>query len=81
MGARRAVGPRRGNPVWAFPRSALYKWKEQLSEQGEDAFQGLGFMPAGPPDELTRLKKELADVKMERNILKKAQAYFARERK
>ena len=32
-----------------LPRSALYKWKEQLSEQGEEAFQGLGCRPAGPP--------------------------------
>ena len=46
--------------------SALYKWKEQLSEQGEEAFQGLGCRPAGPPDELTRLKKKLADTEMER---------------
>lgn len=29
--------------------------------------------------EINRLKKELADVKMERDILKKATAYFARE--
>ena len=29
--------------------------------------------------ELTRTKKELAGVKMERDILKKAAAYFARE--
>ncbi len=62
-------------------RSALYKWKEQLREQGEDAFQGLGCRPVGPPDELTRLKKELADVTMERDNLKKAAAYWARERK
>ena len=64
-----------------LPRSALYKWKEQLSQQGEDAFQGLGCRPAGPPDELTRLKKKLVDTEMERDILKKAAAYFARERK
>ena len=64
-----------------LPRSALYKWKEQLSEQGEDAFQGLGCRPVGPPDELTRLKKKLADTEMERDILKKAAAYFARQRK
>ena len=41
-------------------RSALYKWKEQLIQQGEDTFQGSGCRPAGQPDELTRLKKELA---------------------
>ena len=64
-----------------LPRSALYKWKEQLSKQGEDAFQGLGCRPAGPPDELTRLKKKLADTEMERDILKKAAAYLARQRK
>jgi transposase-like protein len=29
--------------------------------------------------ELTRLKRELAEVKMERDILKKATAYFAKE--
>lgn len=29
--------------------------------------------------ELARMKKELAEVKMERDILKKAAAYFARE--
>jgi len=29
--------------------------------------------------ELTRMKKELVEVKMERDILKKAAAYFARE--
>lgn len=29
--------------------------------------------------ELSRLKKELAEVKMERDILKKAAAYFAKE--
>ena len=29
--------------------------------------------------ELARTKKELAEVKMERDILKKAAAYFARE--
>jgi transposase len=29
--------------------------------------------------ELTRLKQELAEVKMERDILKKAAAYFAKE--
>lgn len=60
-------------------RNMLYKWKDQLSAQGESAFQGGGRKPASQSDELSKLKKELADVKMERDILKKAAAYFARD--
>ena len=60
-------------------RNLLYKWKEQLSGNGSNAFQGSGRKPADQTDELTRLRKELADVKMERDILKKAAAYFARD--
>ena len=32
-----------------------------------------------PEEELARLKKELAEVRMERDLLKKAAAYFAKE--
>ncbi len=60
-------------------RNMLYKWKEQLSQHKEGAFQGSGRRPTAQLDELARLKKELADVKMERDILKKAAAYFARD--
>ena len=62
-------------------RNLLYKWQEQLSNHGDGAFQGSGRRPANQSDELTKLKKELADVKMERDILKKAAAYFARDLK
>ena len=62
-------------------RNMLYRWQEQLSEQGEEAFQGSGRKPTNRSDELTRLKKELIEVKMERDILKKAAAYFARDLK
>ncbi len=60
-------------------RNLLYKWQEQLSEHGEGAFQGSGRKPATQLDELAKVKKELAEVKMERDILKKAAAYFARD--
>jgi transposase len=40
-------------------RNLLYKWKDQLSDHGTDAFQGSGRKPANQSDELTRLKKEL----------------------
>lgn len=62
-------------------RNMLYKWQEQLRQHGEGAFQGPGRKPADRSDEMGRLKQELADVKLERDILKKAAAYFARELK
>jgi len=59
-------------------RNQLYKWKEQLGERGTQAFPGSGKRPT---DELARLRKELEQVKEERDILKKAAAYFAKELK
>jgi transposase len=59
-------------------RNQLYKWKEQLSKHGAKAFPGAGRQ-RGQIDELSRLRQELAKVKEERDILKKAAAYFAKE--
>ena len=59
-------------------RNQLYKWQEKLSAHGEEAFPGHGRRPA-KEDEVARLKRELARVKEERDILKKAAQYFARE--
>lgn len=59
-------------------RNQLYKWKEQLSKRGTKAFPG-ARRQKGNVDELTRLRQELAKVKEERDILKKAAAYFAKE--
>jgi len=63
-----------------IPRNRLYKWKEQLAKRGEGAFPGSG-RGAGSQDEVSRLRKELERVKEERDILKKAAAYFAKELK
>ena len=60
-------------------RNLLCKWQEQLTERGEGAFQGSGRKPADQFDKVAKLEKELAEVKMERDILKKAAAYFARD--
>ena len=62
-------------------RNMLYKWQEQLKKQGDNAFHGPGRRPVEPDDEVARLRKELADVTEERDILKKAAAYFARDLK
>ena len=56
----------------------LYKWEEKFHAQGEEAFPGHGRRVA-KDDEVARLKRELARVKEERDILKKAAMYFAKE--
>ena len=61
-------------------RNQLYKGKEQLGKRGAGAFPGSG-RGSGSSDELARLRKELEKVKEERDILKKAAAYFAKELK
>ena len=59
-------------------RNQLYKWKEQSDKRGADAFPGIGRRSA-QGGEVARLKRELERVKEERDILKKAAAYFAKE--
>ncbi len=59
--------------------SLLHKWTQQV--EGRDAatvFPGTG-KPAGPEDELQRVRRELERVRQERDFLKKAAAFFARE--
>jgi len=60
-------------------RNQLYKWKAELLRSGEAAFQGPGRRPADQDSEIARLKRELARVTEERDILKKAAAFFAKE--
>jgi len=59
-------------------RNQLYKWQEQLRTKGEDAFPGKGRRTE-KDDKITRLERELERVKEERDILKKAALYFAKE--
>jgi transposase len=55
----------------------LCRWRRQFFKDQDDAFPGQGHQT--PQDEeLRRLKRELADVKEERDILKKAVAFFAK---
>ncbi|OGW60063.1 MAG: transposase [Nitrospirae bacterium RBG_16_64_22] len=59
-------------------RNRLYKWQREVRAHGEHAFPGPGRQPK-PAEEIARLKQELARVTEERDILKKAATYFARE--
>jgi len=55
----------------------LHKWKKQYLEDTEHAFPGKGHLK--PQDEaVRRLQRQLADVREERDILKKALAIFSK---
>ena len=58
--------------------SMLRSWKQALAADGEQAFPGKGHLPA-VEEELRRLRAENLRLRMEREILKKATAFFARE--
>jgi transposase len=61
-------------------RNQLYKWQAQLSSKGEaSAFRGPGAKPLSEYSEVERLRRELKRVTEERDILKKAAMYFAKE--
>jgi len=54
----------------------LSRWKREAQAQGQQAFGGTGK----PRDEeMARLKRELARVKKERDFLREAATFFARE--
>ena len=63
----------------SLPTSTLANWVK-ASKSGKLGDVGKSYRPLTEIEmELARIKKELAEVKMERDILKKAAAYFARE--
>jgi len=59
-------------------QTVLRKWLRAYASDPKDAFPGQGQQK---PDqvEVTQLRREVARLKMERDILKKAAAYFAKE--
>jgi transposase len=58
--------------------SLLRGWKQALAVEGARAFPGRGNPPA-LEEELRRLRAENKRLTMERDVLKKATAFFARE--
>ncbi len=54
----------------------LTRWRREADQNGQQAFTGTG----SPRDEeVARLKRELARVKKERDFLREAATFFARE--
>jgi transposase len=58
------------------PRNRLYKWERELHLKGRDAFPGAGARHGAEWDEVKRLRRALARVSEERDILKKAAGFF-----
>src|SRR6476469_3223776 len=54
----------------------LREWKKAFLARGEVAFPGHGHLPP-VEEELRRLRAEVTRLKAERDLLKKAAAYFA----
>ncbi|RKX28511.1 MAG: IS3 family transposase, partial [Candidatus Zixiibacteriota bacterium] len=55
----------------------LHRWKRKLFEEGQSSFPGKSHLTL-EQEELRRLRRELADVTEERDILKKAMGIFSR---
>ena len=56
--------------------NCIRNWLKRVKESGEDAFPGHGNKRPGN-DEVAKLREEVRKLKAERDLLKKAVAYFA----
>lgn len=59
--------------------NVVYRWVRQYREDSENSFPGKGHQKPAE-EELRKLKKQLADVTEERDILKKAISIFSKTR-
>jgi transposase len=59
-------------------QSMLGNWVKAFADDPQHAFPGQGQMKPEQP-EIARLRREVTRLKAERDILKKAAAYFAKE--
>ena len=60
-------------------KNLLYQWRDKFLEKGKHSFSGNGNKTLTPEEsEIERLKKELREVEIERDILKKAVGIFSK---
>ena len=57
--------------------NSLHRWKQALVTSGSEAFPGKGRL-SPQEEELRQLRRELAEAKEDRDILKKALAFFSK---
>lgn len=60
--------------------TSVRDWVRSYNRDGEPAFPGSGNLKP-EDDEIMKLRRQLADLKEENEILKKAAAYFAKNQK
>ena len=58
--------------------SMLNRWRREQRKKAQNAFPGTGHQ-SGEAEELKRLREENRKLRLEREILKKAAAFFAKE--
>lgn len=77
-----ALAARDGFPATAktlgVEKSNLYRWRREAEEAGEQAFRGRGVM-TDEQAEIARLKREIASLQEDKEILKKALTIFSRK--
>jgi len=59
-------------------RETLYRWMREYHQEPSEAFRGNGKLTS-QDEEIRRLRQENARLKEEREILKKAATFFAKE--
>ncbi|MDD5085602.1 MAG: transposase [Candidatus Omnitrophica bacterium] len=74
-----------GKPVTEVARELdisvhhLYRWRDQVTKQGENVWPGYGSGKKSSNNELEDLRRENEKLREERDILKKATTFFAKE--
>lgn len=58
----------------------LYRWRKEYLEDGGESFPGQGKLKASE-EEVAQLRREIARLKEDREILKKALVFFSKESK
>ena len=74
----RGVGYTQASQDLSVHESQLRNWVKAFGDDPQQAFPGHGQMKPEQA-EIARLKREVTKLKAERDILKKAAAYFAKE--
>jgi transposase len=58
--------------------NVLYRWRKEYLGDSVESFPGQGKRKAGD-EEVTRLRREVAQLRQERELLKKALVFFSKE--